>query len=114
MRHPQQIEPQLAGVQTGDYITLEGLPPVNMAITPEVEGGTGTIAMCANMLPFVVAAAPGLLAPIALDVDDRTRQVDGVQAEPAPARESRLRRDDHRRLRRHGAPLLCLDALLGV
>ena len=60
MRHPQQIEPQLAGVQTGDYITLRGLPPVNMAITPEVEGGTGTIAMCANMLPFVVAAAPGL------------------------------------------------------
>jgi len=58
--HPQQIEPQLAGVDTGDYVTLTGTPPVAMAIKPEVDGGLGTIAMACNMLPFVVAAAPGL------------------------------------------------------
>ncbi|NLD33601.1 MAG: NADP-binding protein [Clostridiales bacterium] len=58
--HPQQIEPQLAGVDTGDYVTLTGTPPVSMAIKPEVDGGLGTIAMACNMLPFVVAAAPGL------------------------------------------------------
>lgn len=56
--HPQQIEPQLAGVETGDYIRLRGTPPVSMTIKPEVDGGLGTIAMACNMLPFVVAAAP--------------------------------------------------------
>ncbi len=60
MYHPQQIEPQLAGVQTGDYIELTGTPSVNMSNIPEVDGGIGTIAMCVNMLPFVVAAPPGL------------------------------------------------------
>ena len=66
--HPQQIEPQLAGVDTGDYVTLLGTPPVSMAIKPEVDGGLGTIAMACNMLPFVVAARPGLLTMLDLPV----------------------------------------------
>lgn len=66
--HPQQIEPQLGGVDTGDYITLQGEPPVSMAIKPEVDGGKGTIAMACNMLPFVVAARPGLLSMLDLPV----------------------------------------------
>ena len=68
MVHPQQIEPQLAGVDTGDYITLTGTPPISMAIKPEVNGGLGTIAMACNMLPFVVAARPGLLSMLDLPV----------------------------------------------
>ncbi|MDD4080753.1 MAG: 2,4-diaminopentanoate dehydrogenase [Eubacteriales bacterium] len=68
MRHPQQIEPQLAGVETGDYITLKGAPPIEMAIRPEVDGGLGTIAMACNTLPFVVAAKPGLLTMLDLPV----------------------------------------------
>ena len=60
MYHPQQIEPQQVGVQTGDYIEIAGTPPINMANVPEVDGGIGTIAMTVNMLPFVVAAPPGL------------------------------------------------------
>ena len=68
MRHPQQIEPQLVGVDTGDYITLTGTPPIAMAIKPEVDGGLGTIAMVCNLLPFVVAAKPGLLSMLDLPV----------------------------------------------
>lgn len=66
--HPQQIEPEQAGVDTGDYITLTGTPPVNMAVKPEVDGGLGTIAMACNLLPFVVAARPGLLTMLDLPV----------------------------------------------
>ena len=66
--HPQQIEPKLAQVETGDYITLSGHPPIHMAIKPEVNGGLGTIAMACNMLPFVVAARPGLLSMLDLPV----------------------------------------------
>lgn len=66
--HPQQIEPEMAGVQTGDYIKIVGNPVVNMAITPEVNGGVGTIAMCVNMIPHVINAKPGLKTMIDLPV----------------------------------------------
>ncbi len=68
MIHPQQIEPELGGTQTGDYITLEGTPRVNMTIRPEVDGGVGTIAMCVNMIPHVINARPGLKTMIDLPV----------------------------------------------
>lgn len=68
MHHPQQIEPELANVHTGDYITLQGKPYINMSITPEVEGGTGTIAICVNMIPHIINAAPGLKTMIDLPV----------------------------------------------
>ena len=68
MKHPQQIEPQLGGVQTGDYITLSGRPQVNMSIVPEVDGGIGTIAICVNMIPHVINATPGLKTMIDLPV----------------------------------------------
>ena len=68
LMHPQQIEPGPAGVDTGDYITLQGTPPVHMAIKPEVDGGLGTIAMACNMLPFAVAAKPGLRSMLDLPV----------------------------------------------
>jgi len=68
MIHPQQIEPEMEGTHTGDYITLKGSPPVNMAITPEVDGGIGTIAMCVNMIPHVINAKPGLKTMIDLPV----------------------------------------------
>lgn len=68
MMHPQQIEPELGGVRTGDYITLEGVPNVHMTIQPEVDGGIGTIAMCVNMIPHVINARPGLKTMIDLPV----------------------------------------------
>ena len=66
--HPQQICPKLENVETGDYITIRGNTDVNMAITPEIPGGTGTVAMCVNMLPHVINAKPGLTNMLELPV----------------------------------------------
>ena len=61
LEHPQQIHPHLEGVETGDYIRIEGSSSsVNMVIKPEVPGGIGTIAMAFNMIPLVVDAPAGL------------------------------------------------------
>ena len=68
MIHPQQIEPEAEGISTGDFITIDGNPKVAMAITPEIPGGTGTVAMCVNMIPQVMNAAPGLKTMLDLPV----------------------------------------------
>ncbi|PKK39805.1 2,4-diaminopentanoate dehydrogenase [Clostridiaceae bacterium JG1575] len=68
MIHPQQVEPQAEGVQTGDYIHIQGVPDIHMAITPEVPGGIGTIAMCVNMIPHIINARPGLRTMLDLPV----------------------------------------------
>ncbi len=68
MIHPQQIEPEMEGTHTGDYIVLKGTPEVNMAIKPEVNGGIGTIAMVVNMIPHVINARPGLKTMLDLPV----------------------------------------------
>jgi 4-hydroxy-tetrahydrodipicolinate reductase len=68
MKHPQQIEPEMEGTHTGDYINIKGTPNVHMAITPEIDGGIGTIAMCVNMIPHVLNAKPGLKTMIDLPV----------------------------------------------
>lgn len=68
MLHPQQVEPQLEGGETGDYITIKGNPNINMAITPEVPGGIGTIAMTVNMIPNVINSRPGLKTMIDLPI----------------------------------------------
>jgi 4-hydroxy-tetrahydrodipicolinate reductase len=68
MDHPQQIEPELEGTHTGDYIDLQGKPEVHMSIKPEVDGGLGTIAMCVNMIPQIINADPGLKTMLDLPV----------------------------------------------
>lgn len=60
MDHPQQIEPEQVGINTGDYVLIKGSPNVNMVNSPEIEGGIGTYAMCVNMIPHVINAKPGL------------------------------------------------------
>ena len=68
MVHPQQIEPQLEGTDTGDYVVIKGTPNINLCNKPEVPGGIGTIAMCINMIPQVINARPGLHTMIDLPV----------------------------------------------
>ena len=68
MEHPQQIEPEQVGIQTGDYVIIKGTPSINMVNSPEVEGGQGTIAMCANMIPQVINAEPGLQTMLTLPI----------------------------------------------
>ena len=68
MDHPQQIEPELEGTNTGDYVIIKGVPDINMAIKPEVPGGIGTIAMCVNMIPHIINSRPGLKTMLDLPV----------------------------------------------
>lgn len=68
MDHPQQIEPEQVGIQTGDYVIIKGTPNINMVNSPEVPGGIGTIAMCVNMIPIIINARPGLHSMIDLPV----------------------------------------------
>lgn len=68
MIHPQQIEPELEGTDTGDYVVIKGTPNVNLANKPEIPGGIGTIAMCINMIPQVINAKPGLHTMLDLPV----------------------------------------------
>ncbi len=60
LEHPQQVEPGAAGVDTGDYIDIEGTPEISMAIKPEIPGGVGTIALAVNMIAPVLTASAGL------------------------------------------------------
>lgn len=60
MEHPQQILPHLEGQATGDYVSIKGIPNIDLQITPEIPGGIGTIAMCVNSIPHIINAIPGL------------------------------------------------------
>ncbi|MCL2204745.1 MAG: 2,4-diaminopentanoate dehydrogenase [Defluviitaleaceae bacterium] len=68
MYHPQQIEPEMEGTHTGDYIELQGNPPISMQITPEIDGGLGTIAMCINCIPQTINADPGVITMLDIPV----------------------------------------------
>jgi len=60
LKHPQQICPDNEGISTGDYIYIDGTPPLNLSIEPEIPGGIGTIAMAVNIIPILMASSPGL------------------------------------------------------
>ena len=68
MIHPQQIEPEAEGIETGDYIRIKGNPDISLSIKPEIPGGTGTAAVCVNMIPHVINASPGLKTMLDLPV----------------------------------------------
>lgn len=62
--HPQQIHPELEGVETGDYIRVYGDPEVNMVNKPEMPGGKGTYASTGNYIPLIGLAPAGLLTVV--------------------------------------------------
>ncbi len=66
--HPQQVCPEIAGVETGDSIEITGTPNLRLAGSPEIPGGEGTVAIAVNMIPRILAAAPGLYAMTELPV----------------------------------------------
>ena len=66
--HPQQVHPYLEGVETGDMIDICGTPNVQLACSPEIPGGQGTVALAVNMIPRVLNAAPGLYSMADLPV----------------------------------------------
>ncbi len=68
MEHPQQIKPEMENIDTGDYITIKGVPNLNLQIKPEIPGGIATIAICVNMIPLVMNSEPGLKTMLDLPV----------------------------------------------
>jgi 4-hydroxy-tetrahydrodipicolinate reductase len=66
--HPQQVAPQLDGVDTGDSIEIFGTPSVRLAGNPEIPGGQGTAALAVNMIPRLLNASPGLYSMADLPV----------------------------------------------
>jgi hypothetical protein len=68
MEHPQQIKPEMENIDTGDYITINGVPNLNLQIKPEIPGGIATIAICVNMIPLVMNSEPGLKTMLDLPV----------------------------------------------
>lgn len=62
--HPQQIHPELEGVETGDYIEIHGDPDVRMANQPEIPGGKGTYASTGNYIPLMKDAPAGMLTVV--------------------------------------------------
>lgn len=70
--HPQQVQPQVEGIATGDSIEISGTPDVNLSGSPEIPGGKGTAALAVNMIPRVLNAAPGLYSMADLPVPAAT------------------------------------------
>lgn len=66
--HPQQVHPQLEGVETGDRIEIRGSPNVCLSGSPEIPGGQATVALAVNMVPRVMNAPPGLHTMLDLPV----------------------------------------------
>jgi 4-hydroxy-tetrahydrodipicolinate reductase len=58
--HPQQVHPELEGIETGDTIEIFGTPHIRFTGSPEIPGGIGTVALAVNMIPRVLSACPGL------------------------------------------------------
>ncbi len=61
MEHPQEVDPGAEGVATGDFIDIDGDPPIHARIEPEIAGGSGTAALVVNMASRVVSAPAGVL-----------------------------------------------------
>ena len=66
--HPQQIDPHLDGLETGDTIEITGTPNVKFAGSPEIPGGEGTAALTVNMIPRILNATAGLYSMVDLPV----------------------------------------------
>ena len=66
--HPQQINPHLDGLETGDSIEITGTPNVQLACSPEIPGGQGTAALAVNTIPRLLNAAAGLYSMVDLPV----------------------------------------------
>jgi 4-hydroxy-tetrahydrodipicolinate reductase len=66
--HPQQIDPHLDGLETGDKIEITGTPNVQFTGSPEIPGGQGTVALAVNMIPRILNATAGLYSMVDLPV----------------------------------------------
>lgn len=56
------VEPLSAGLTPQDSYQIDGLPNIRAAVTPGFDPQSTTAAALANLLPLLVAAAPGLIS----------------------------------------------------
>lgn len=68
LEHPQQVRPELEGIETGDFIDIFGDPDLHVVIRPETPGGIGTIASAVNIIPQVLSSPPGLLTMMDMSI----------------------------------------------
>ncbi|MDH3421020.1 MAG: 2,4-diaminopentanoate dehydrogenase [Gammaproteobacteria bacterium] len=68
LEHPQQVRPDLEGVETSDTIEIKGTPDIRIVSSPELPGDVGTIAIAVNVIPHVLNASPGLHTMLDLPV----------------------------------------------
>lgn len=61
LSHPQQIAPAAEKARVGDFVRIQGDPPISMEITPETEGGQATAARMVNAIGSVLEGPAGLL-----------------------------------------------------
>ena len=54
------MDPGAEGVDTGDYITIHGVPEISMSTGPEIAGGKAPAGIAVNTIPRIFAATPGL------------------------------------------------------
>lgn len=66
--HPQQVFPELEGVETGDTIEIRGIPSFSVRCRPEIPGGQATAALAVNTIPRLLKAPPGLHTVLDLPV----------------------------------------------
>lgn len=60
LEHVEHAGPEQEAIQTGDFIEIEGQPPIRLAIQPEIDGVKGSAALAVNMITAVMLAGPGL------------------------------------------------------
>jgi 4-hydroxy-tetrahydrodipicolinate reductase len=68
LEHPQQVRPELEGVETSDTIEIKGTPDIRLIGSPELPGDVGTTAIAVNVIPRVLNAVPGLHTMLDLPV----------------------------------------------
>jgi len=56
----EQAAPEVEGVETGDFIDIEGEPSLSVRLQPEIPGVKATAALAVNMILPVVQVGPGL------------------------------------------------------
>lgn len=60
LEHPQEVRPELEGTSAHDHVRIEGVPTIDLTVTPEISGGYGTTGLCVNMIHVLLRAEPGL------------------------------------------------------
>lgn len=56
----EQAGADAENMQTGDFIDIEGRPPIRLAIQPAIDGVKGSAALAVNMISAVLLSGPGL------------------------------------------------------